>query len=370
MQAKSLSGNSSVDELVFESWLLESRIKHIRYMMVLTLLLYILYAYVESLMQLDRMAERLALHGILIPTFLAVAYSLSYLPRYRFFMRLFLMSAPVVAVSSNLYLNLGFGSFSSFAPEIYLNIIWTFTMSGLTLRYSAIAVACSVMISIIMTFIRDFSVNGIYLHFLWLLSSVVFGVLTSIILEKLHRSLFDQQQQLMHSATTDSLTGLWNREKLINQFNDEFYTAHQPINYSVLMLDLDYFKSVNDNFGHIVGDKVLIQFARIVRNHVNSLGYVGRFGGEEFCVLLPDFNVEQAGQFAQTLLTAVSEFKFDEVGVQTVSIGVSHGYSGEKFEAVISRADSALYKAKESGRNNVQLYEHNSSFQIEVSALV
>lgn len=243
-------------------------------------------------------------------------------------------------------------------------------MSGLTLRYSAIAVACSVMISIIMTFIRDFSVNGIYLHFLWLLSSVVFGVLTSIILEKLHRSLFDQQQQLMHSATTDSLTGLWNREKLINQFNDEFYTAHQPINYSVLMLDLDYFKSVNDNFGHIVGDKVLIQFARIVRNHVNSLGYVGRFGGEEFCVLLPDFNVEQAGQFAQTLLTAVSEFKFDEVGVQTVSIGVSHGYSGEKFEAVISRADSALYKAKESGRNNVQLYEHNSSFQIEVSALV
>lgn|GEM_PF-4816540 len=337
----------------YEQWSLETRLYQIRYMNFFTALLYALYAYLESLIELPYADLRVGIHGLVIPFFLLLIYRLSYYPAYHQQMRWLLIIAPVSAVWLNLYLNVGTPMFANFAPEIYLNIIWTFTMSGLTFRYAMLAVALSLS-GILFTVNQNWTNDPIlYLHFLWLISSLVFGMVSAMVLERMMRSIYKQHLKLEHSASVDALTGLWNRDKLLSLFEQEDI-AHCPKDYSVLMIDIDHFKSVNDQHGHIVGDKVLTQFADLIKLHVGLNGHVGRFGGEEFCVLLPNSNQLQAFRIAERLLSNIRIYDFTQVGRKTASIGVCQYRSNESFEAFVSRADKALYKAKLNGRNQVQ----------------
>lgn len=337
----------------YEQWSLETRLSQIRYMNFFTALLYPLYAYSESLIELPYADLRLGIHGLVIPVFLLLIYRLSYNSAYYQLMRWLLIAAPVAAVWVNLYLNAGTPVFANFAPEIYLNIIWTFTMSGLTFRYAMLAVALS--LSGILVSVNQYWTNDptLYLHFLWLASSLVFGVVSAIVLERMMQSIYKQHLQLEHSASVDALTGLWNRDKLLSLFEQEDI-SHNPQDYSVLMIDIDHFKSVNDQYGHIVGDKVLTQFADLIKLHVGLNGHVGRFGGEEFCVLLPHSNQLQAFRIAERLLANIRIYDFAMAGRKTASIGICQYRNDENFEAFVSRADQALYKAKLNGRDQVQ----------------
>ena len=338
----------------FEQWSLQSRLPQLRYMVFFTALLYLLYGYFETLIDLPYANQRLLFHVVIIPLSLLLIYRLSFYPQYFKQMRLLLVFAPVSAVWANLYLNVGSSSFSHFSPEIYLNIIWTFTMSGLTFRYALFAVCCSLSGTLVMSYLHGPNDPKLYLHYLWILSACVFGVVSSIVLERMMRSLYQQQLELAHSASVDGLTGLWNREKLLQLFNQTLDEASSRAGYSILMLDIDHFKPVNDQFGHIVGDKVLVQFSQLLKQQVHKLGHVGRFGGEEFCILLPHYTLHQAEQFAEHLRVKISETAFETVGVKTASIGVCQYVPNESFETLITRADKALYMAKDKGRNRVQ----------------
>ncbi len=337
----------------FEQWSLQTRLPQLRYMVFFTALLYLLYGYCETLIDLPLANLRLAFHVVLIPLSLLFIYRLSFYPQYFKQMRILLVCAPVGAVWASLYLNAGYDSFAHFSPEIYLNIIWTFTMSGLTFRYALFAVSCSLSGTLVMSHLHGASDPKIYLHYLWLLSAVVFGVVSSMVLERMMRSLYQQQLALEHAASVDSLTGLWNRDKLLQLF-EQTEASKAEANYSILMLDIDHFKAVNDHYGHIVGDKVLVQFSQLLKQQVHKLGHVGRFGGEEFCILLPQFSLRQAEQFAENLRLKISETEFDIVGAKTASIGVCQYQVAENFESLMTRADKALYMAKDQGRNRVQ----------------
>jgi len=155
-------------------------------------------------------------------------------------------------------------------------------------------------------------------------------------------------------SITDRLTGLYNRLKLDEVFCYELTQAKRYDRaLSIILLDIDHFKSVNDTHGHQVGDKVLIETASLLKNNIRESDTVGRWGGEEFLVILPSCDLETAKGVAEKLRSAIEAFDFDTVGRKTSSFGVSTYKDGDSEESMVERADNALYEAKKSGRNRV-----------------
>lgn len=168
-------------------------------------------------------------------------------------------------------------------------------------------------------------------------------------------------EKLEKLASTDTLTKLYNRRFFYeNAIKTIEYAKRQNHALSLIMLDIDHFKNVNDTYGHGAGDEVLQELAQIMRNLQRKSDIIVRLGGEEFAILLPDTSKEQAFEVAQKLRQTIEKsqvFLSDGNIIHfTVSLGVSSVQTGEEtdIEAALSRADKALYRVKESGRNNVQ----------------
>jgi diguanylate cyclase (GGDEF)-like protein len=168
------------------------------------------------------------------------------------------------------------------------------------------------------------------------------------------KALHDANIELELLATTDALTGLLNRRR----FDEKLYECFLALprigrHFAVLMLDVDHFKRINDVYGHPVGDRVLKEIAKVIAQNTRSTDTVARFGGEEFCVLLPAVtDKEEPMVVAEKIRTAIQAHTFENVGEITLSIGISFSaYNDAAAPEVIRRADEALYKAKAQGRN-------------------
>ena len=165
----------------------------------------------------------------------------------------------------------------------------------------------------------------------------------------------DEVGRLNTQAQTDPMTGLLNRRAMSVALN-AYATDGMPV--AVIAMDLDHFKRINDTFGHLTGDKVLIALAEVIRAGLRDQDRAFRVGGEEFIALLPTGSAEKAGEVAERLRTAVARRLMpDSVGRVTVSIGVAlWPQDGESASEVIRRADEALYASKQAGRNRVTLW--------------
>ena len=169
-------------------------------------------------------------------------------------------------------------------------------------------------------------------------------------------------QTSLEMAVTDSLTGLYNRRYLASHLSamfDRAYWTGRPL--SVMILDIDFFKQVNDNYGHDIGDKVLQEFAERISGTVRGIDLACRYGGEEFLIAMPDTDMSFASVVAERLREEIAEMKFnlnggrDELTV-TVSIGLASTENGpgeDNVQKLIKRTDEALYEAKTGGRNRV-----------------
>lgn len=169
------------------------------------------------------------------------------------------------------------------------------------------------------------------------------------------------QADLAHQAAMDPLTEVFNRRAFFSSAESALLRAERagaPV--SVLVMDLDHFKNVNDTFGHAAGDKVLCHFAAMAQASLRGGDILGRFGGEEFIALLPDADADQATRVAERLREGVSRSSIDCDGVAvriTVSIGVAMcSDRSASLEKMVKCADEALYEAKEKGRNRVVLH--------------
>jgi two-component system sensor histidine kinase EvgS len=172
--------------------------------------------------------------------------------------------------------------------------------------------------------------------------------------DEIYKALVEKNRLLEQISTTDPLTQVYNRLKM----NSILHTEIQRVKrygglFSVLMLDLDHFKKVNDTYGHPVGDEVLLQFVDKVRECLRSTDSLGRWGGEEFIIMCPETNLRSALLVADNLRRQIESAAFDTIGRQTVSIGVTAYQPGDTQETIVARADQALYFAKENGRNKV-----------------
>lgn len=166
----------------------------------------------------------------------------------------------------------------------------------------------------------------------------------------------EAQEALEWRASVDSLTGLWNRYQFDARFHDAFIRYNRygsPA--SLIMFDLDRFKSVNDRFGHTIGDDVLRGISRRLAPVLRELDVFARWGGEEFVILLPETGIDYAVEVAERLREEVQGETFPVVGQVTISLGVTDfRYNDTEPRDVLCRADRALYRAKEQGRNRVE----------------
>lgn len=169
-------------------------------------------------------------------------------------------------------------------------------------------------------------------------------------------------RELQRRASHDALTGLWNRQRLEFALDDEFDRSERyGGEFSLVMVDIDHFKSVNDTHGHEVGDRVLQELAKRLRASLRRADRAARWGGEEFMVLLPHTSTQAAFELAERLRAHVAETPFDPVGRITISAGVAGFVAGEERTLLLKRVDRALYMAKDAGRNCVRSAEAGGS---------
>ncbi|MCJ7765151.1 MAG: PAS domain S-box protein [Thiovulaceae bacterium] len=166
------------------------------------------------------------------------------------------------------------------------------------------------------------------------------------------------EEEIKLLATTDSLTGIANRRAFTAHLESEIERAKRygtPL--SLLMYDIDYFKHVNDTFGHGAGDDVLQALTALVKGNIRAVDTVARWGGEEFMILMPESDVSAAGAVAEKLRRAITDLPFGQVGSLTVSFGVTAFAPHEESKVFLKRVDDALYQAKEKGRNRVEILQ-------------
>jgi diguanylate cyclase (GGDEF)-like protein len=189
---------------------------------------------------------------------------------------------------------------------------------------------------------------------------------SSVTAESLRRAIHGamkrvaEEQQLLRSASIDELTGACNRRSLLERLHEERERARRHRkSLCVLMLDLDHFKHINDSFGHRIGDAVLENVGRLLRTTLRAGDFAGRYGGEEFCVVLTDTPLSGARVVAERIRRQVAMLTVrapDGAAVQVAcSIGVAEADTGRDVMEAIELADRALYRAKAAGRDRVEL---------------
>lgn len=191
------------------------------------------------------------------------------------------------------------------------------------------------------------------------ISRIIFAIIWAysiVLLDQgnLHQELESKNQQLADLVMIDPLTQLYNRNRYLQSSSDILKIAirfARPI--SLILIDIDFFKRVNDSFGHAVGDQVLVQIARILKNGTRSTDQVIRWGGEEFVIMALGTDLVGAVHLAESLRMRIASESFEQVGQMTASFGVAELAEGEHEDALFKRADAALYQAKELGRNRV-----------------
>lgn len=165
--------------------------------------------------------------------------------------------------------------------------------------------------------------------------------------------LLEERQNLKKTSMTDPLTGIMNRRAILDELSQRMnHHLYDFEHLSIIMLDIDFFKNINDTYGHVVGDKVLKKVAEVISSVIRGFDSVGRYGGEEFLVVLPNTNHNNARKAAERIRQRIEETVFEEVGHLTVSGGFI-SYQNESIEDLVDKADQNLYEAKRSGRNRV-----------------
>ena len=165
-------------------------------------------------------------------------------------------------------------------------------------------------------------------------------------------NLKEYQMKTEYKAYIDGLTQVYNRNKFDELFAIEIKNAKRyAVPFSIAIIDIDKFKNFNDNFGHLIGDEVLITMAQTVNTSVRETDIFARWGGEEFIILLPETDKEKAFVLAENIRNEVGNFNFTKVGHITISIGITQLKDQEQQKSFIKRLDKAMYKAKQEGRN-------------------
>lgn len=241
-------------------------------------------------------------------------------------------------------------------PETHIGRAWRLLMSGIAIVVVVLGLRSLVAISG-QYILAQPQIGGVpnwvqVLSFVAVMASSLLGSIGFLLMVKERTD-----REILHLAMTDSLTGVPNRRALMD-YAERVMAQRGGRSVALLMIDADHFKRINDTHGHPAGDEVLRQLARLLQQRLRGGDLLGRYGGEEFCVVAPDIDPEGALKLAESLrVTVASAVLNTECGKLsiTVSIGLSHSTADTKraLKDILAEADIALYSAKKGGRNQV-----------------
>ncbi len=206
-------------------------------------------------------------------------------------------------------------------------------------------------------------INALFMNILaWMLSRMVFKACFSAFMDK--KTIESKNRALKELSLRDSMTMLLNHKYSFKRLREELERARR-IEYplSILMIDIDDFKRVNDEHGHLTGDAVIVGIARILTETCRATDVIGRYGGEEFLVIMPDTPLTDAVSLFERIAQAIRNTLFENGVHVTVSCGISQ-YQDESAQALIKKADTALYRAKANGKNRSEVHEHIGTVHI------
>lgn len=170
--------------------------------------------------------------------------------------------------------------------------------------------------------------------------------------DRYQTALREANLELEQASYVDALTGLPNRRKMLRRLHVEFDTRREAM--KIAMIDIDHFKRINDEFGHLTGDDVLVSVGNLIEHTVGELGHIARWGGEEFLVIFSQAELDEVTDCLKRLTSLIHSARFDdgERDIRTsISVGLACYQEGDIMDSLITRADNALYKAKRNGRN-------------------
>lgn len=270
------------------------------------------------------------------------------------------------------------GSFSPATMVVYVSVVAV----GLVLFNRKMIYCALVPATIALLFCNFLSMFGVLqyaplfkpevlnqseMHPFWVMSMLFFLLPILIACLFLFEILLTQWRSrelaIQHLSRLDPLTDVLNRRS-ISAYLEKLHQQPNSL-YSIVLLDLDHFKNINDHFGHNMGDQVLIQVANCLNKHLRDQDMIGRFGGEEFILLLPHTTTTQAQNIAERCRLAIANLRFVAEDQQAFSVsasfGISSSLSADEPHLIISQADQALYAVKAAGRNQVQIFEDLTS---------
>ncbi len=170
--------------------------------------------------------------------------------------------------------------------------------------------------------------------------------------KKYQKKIEEMNLELKKTIMTDSLTKLYNRRRFDEILSEQLSLASEiKLPFVIIIGDIDNFKRINDEFGHLTGDKVLIELSNLLKQNIPSSGFLARWGGEEFSILIKNTNINDSQEFIQLLLNQISNNNFTNSIKLTMSFGLSIYKKDDSSETIINRADKALYKSKKNGKN-------------------
>ena len=191
----------------------------------------------------------------------------------------------------------------------------------------------------------------------YIIYSMIFvSLLTSGFLLYRYKKLNLYSRLLRELSITDKLTKIYNRLKIDTELESEFKRyKRSKESFCVILIDIDFFKNINDTYGHLVGDSVLIELSKLLKDNLREVDMLGRWGGEEFIIILPSSKIDGAYALAQKIREKVQNHKFKTSQQITSSFGVTQIKEDDTIEDILHRADKALYVSKDNGRNQVNI---------------
>ncbi|WKY42824.1 diguanylate cyclase [Eubacteriaceae bacterium ES2] len=182
-------------------------------------------------------------------------------------------------------------------------------------------------------------------------------LLEKLVVEKT-QSLNKALKEISKLAITDKLTGIFNRNRIEEDLKKEIQLVNRYRNqFSIILIDIDHFKEVNDGHGHVAGDTMLKEFATVLKNYIRETDILGRWGGEEFLIICPETKLNEACNLAEKLCYTIATFPF-QIKNKTASFGVASCLADDNYDSLINRADQALYQSKRQGRNRVTIAQN------------
>ncbi|TFD97098.1 sensor domain-containing diguanylate cyclase [Jeotgalibacillus sp. R-1-5s-1] len=271
------------------------------------------------------------------------------------------MVSSIVVITGHYFLDMDFPSNVALIMILLIGtgtgMIGQYSSLSIWKKWTVMLIYAQVLFTSSIFIVSDLSFSIAYPAFLHMIFSFIGGYVV-IYFARYMRKATDSFYEIQENARKDPLTGLLNVRSFDHYYNYFVALANDTRSISLIIIDIDHFKKINDTYGHIAGDQILIETARLIKVLTGDRGYVARNGGEEFTVLLPEYKIQETIEIAETIRQNIEEHLFtikdNKKMSLTVSIGAAHLQTLERIDHdLFDRADQALYNAKKSGRNKV-----------------